>query len=58
MKLFVDWLAATTAAVTLGIVASGSSDQVHVRFHSDDHESRLNAFWDNGPRSEVEERDD
>jgi hypothetical protein len=38
--------------------SSGSSDQVDVRFRSDDHESRLNAFWDNGPRSEVEERDD
>jgi hypothetical protein len=83
MKLLVAWLAATTAAVTLGVVAvgvhfenggarllwatpkpgfrvdsSGSSDQVDVRFRSDDHESRLNAFWDNGPRSEVEERDD
>ena len=38
--------------------SSGSSDQVDVRFRSDDHESRLKAFWDNGPQAQVEERDD
>jgi hypothetical protein len=31
---------------------------VDVRFRSDTHESRLRAFWDNGPRAEVEERPD
>ena len=38
--------------------SSGSSDQVDVRFRRDAHESRLKAFWDNGPQSEIEERDD
>lgn len=37
--------------------SSGSSDQVDVRFRSDAHESRLKAFWENGPQSEVEERE-
>jgi hypothetical protein len=39
------------------VESSGSSDNVDVRFRRDDHESRLKAFWDNGPQSEVEERD-
>jgi hypothetical protein len=32
--------------------------QVSVRFESDDHESRLDAYWSDGPRDEVEERDE
>ena len=38
--------------------SSGSTDQVDVRFRSDSHESRLRAFWENGPQAEVEERQD
>ncbi|MGH9003518.1 MAG: hypothetical protein ACRDYV_10350, partial [Acidimicrobiia bacterium] len=37
--------------------SGGSSDHVDVRFRGDGHESRLRAFWDNGPRSEVEEKE-
>lgn len=40
------------------VESSGGSDEVDVRFRSGDHESRLEAFWDNGPQSEVEERED
>jgi hypothetical protein len=36
----------------------GGDDDVDVRFRSDTHESRFRAFWDNGPRAEVEERPD
>lgn len=32
-----------------------TSPEVDVRFESEDHESRLEAVWDNGPRAEVEE---
>ena len=39
------------------VESGGSSDRVDVRFRSDDHESRLRAFWDNGPQTEVEERE-
>jgi hypothetical protein len=35
---------------------SGSSSNVDVRFESDSHESRLKAFWNNGPQHEIEER--
>jgi hypothetical protein len=35
---------------------SGSDDEVDIRFRSDTHESRLRAFWDNGPQAEVEEK--
>ena len=34
---------------------SGSSSNVDVRFESDSHESRLKAFWNNGPQAEIEE---
>jgi hypothetical protein len=36
----------------------GGGDEVDIRFRSDTHESRLRAYWDNGPRAEVEERPD
>ncbi|MGH9043073.1 MAG: hypothetical protein ACRDZ3_22905 [Acidimicrobiia bacterium] len=39
------------------VESSSGGDDVDVRFRSDDHESRLKAFWDNGPQSDVEERD-
>ena len=32
------------------------SGQVDVRFESDDHESRLRAWWEDGPQAEVDER--
>jgi hypothetical protein len=35
---------------------SGAS-AVDVRFRSDNHESRLRAFWDGGPQNEIEEKD-
>ena len=35
----------------------GDSSSVDVRFESDGHESRLKAFWDNGPQQEIEEKD-
>ncbi|MEY2424147.1 MAG: hypothetical protein QOI95_4214 [Acidimicrobiaceae bacterium] len=36
--------------------SSGSSSNVDVRFESDTHESRLKAFWNNGPQAETEEK--
>jgi hypothetical protein len=36
--------------------SSGSSSNVDVRFESDNHESRLKAFWDGGPQQEIEEK--
>jgi len=36
---------------------SGDSEELEVRFRSDAHESRLRAYWDNGPQAEVEERE-
>jgi hypothetical protein len=38
------------------VESSGSDSQVDVRFRSDDHESRLHAFWRDGPQAEIEER--
>ena len=35
----------------------GGSSSVDMRFESDGHESRLKAFWDNGPQQEIEEKD-
>ena len=36
-----------------------SSSSVDVRCHSisDNHESRIRAFWDNGPQHSIEEKD-
>lgn len=36
----------------------GSDSEVDVRFRQTegDHESRLRAWWDNGPRDEIEEK--
>jgi cytoskeletal protein RodZ len=39
------------------VESSGSASTVDVRFRNDSHESRLKAFWDNGPQSEIEEKD-
>ncbi|MEY2453234.1 MAG: hypothetical protein QOD92_2808 [Acidimicrobiaceae bacterium] len=38
------------------VESSGSSSNVDVRFESDSHESRLKAYWDNGPQAETEEK--
>ena len=35
---------------------SGDSGEVRVSFRSADHESRFRAWWDNGPREEIEEK--
>jgi hypothetical protein len=35
--------------------SSGDEDQVDIRFRSEGHESRLRAYWDNGPKAEVRE---
>ena len=35
---------------------SGDPGDVRVNFRSDDHESRLRAWWENGPREEIEEK--
>jgi len=35
---------------------SGDSGDVRVTFRSDDHESRFRAWWENGPREEIEEK--
>jgi hypothetical protein len=39
------------------VESSGSSSNVDVRFRSDSHESRLKAFWNNGPQQQIEEKD-
>jgi cytoskeletal protein RodZ len=39
------------------VESSGPGSQVDVRFLSDSHESRLRAFWENGPGQEIEEDD-
>jgi hypothetical protein len=39
-------------------VEQQSPTSVEVRFESDDHESRLEAFWSGGPRDDIEERDE
>jgi hypothetical protein len=36
----------------------GDDATVDVRFRSSDHESRLRAWWDNGPQHSVEEKND
>jgi hypothetical protein len=36
--------------------SSGDSEDVDIRFRSDSHESRLRAYWDNGPHAEIEEK--
>ena len=40
------------------VETSNDGGTVDVRFRSDDHESRLRAYWDNGPQQEIEENDD
>ena len=35
---------------------SGDPGEVRVNFRSDDHESRFRAWWENGPREEIEEK--
>jgi len=37
--------------------SNGDSSSVDVRFRSESHESRLKAYWDNGPQQEIEESD-
>ena len=45
------------ATPNTGFNVETSSDDgtVDVRFRSEDHESRLRAYWDNGPQREIEE---
>jgi hypothetical protein len=45
-----------TPAAGFRAESHGGGDQVDIRFRSDTHESRLRAFWDNGPQAEVEEQ--
>jgi hypothetical protein len=35
---------------------SGDAGEVRVTFRSDDHESKLRAWWEGGPREEIEEK--
>ena len=52
------WLLWATPKPGFSVETSGGgSDQVDVRFRGEDHESRLEAFWDNGPQADVEERE-
>ena len=34
-----------------------NGNTVEIRFRNGDHESRLKAYWDNGPRQEIEDGD-
>jgi hypothetical protein len=36
--------------------AQENGGEVDVRFRNDQHESRLRAYWDNGPQQEIEEQ--
>jgi hypothetical protein len=36
----------------------GDDATVDIRFSNDDHESRLRAFWNNGPQHTIEEKND
>lgn len=40
------------------VETSNDGGTVDVRFRSDDHESRLRAYWDNGPQQQIEENND
>jgi hypothetical protein len=40
------------------VESSNDGGTVDVRFRSDNHESRLRAYWDNGPQQVIEENDD
>lgn len=46
-----------TPAPGFEVDQDGSDSHVDIRFRSDDHESRLKAFWSSGPQQEIEERD-
>jgi hypothetical protein len=46
--------ASPNAGYGMDVKASGPVE-VHVRFQSDDHRSRIKAWWDNGPRHSVRE---
>lgn len=39
------------------VESSGDASTVDVRFRSDSHESRLKAFWDDGPQEEIDDND-
>ena len=39
------------------VESEGDSSSVDVRFSTDSHESRLKAFWHEGPQAEIEEKD-
>lgn len=38
------------------VETNNSGGEVEVRFDNGRHESRLHAWWDNGPQQEIEER--
>lgn len=48
-----------TPAAGFSVESNGGSSSVDVRFQSesDNHESRLKAFWNAGPQQEIEEKD-
>jgi hypothetical protein len=46
-----------TPKTGFSVESSGPGSQVDVRFRSDSHQSRLRAFWENGPQQEIEESD-
>jgi cytoskeletal protein RodZ len=45
-----------TPAAGFRAESHGGGDEVDIRFRSDTHESRLRAFWHDGPQAEVEEQ--
>ncbi len=50
-------VAATPKAGFTVDVGEGHSNGVRVEFEDEDHESRLDAWWDGGPQDEVREED-
>jgi hypothetical protein len=44
------------AGITVKRMGSDESGEVRVTFRSDDHESELRAWWEGGPREEIEEK--
>jgi hypothetical protein len=37
--------------------SSGNDREVDIRFRGERHESRLHAFWQDGPQAEIEEKE-
>lgn len=51
-------LVVATANSGFSVQHSEDGGTVDVRFESSEHESRLRAYWDNGPQQEIEERNE